>query len=365
MPPADRDEVRDWKDGADPEVLPQAVRSAYSVLSGAVEIRPLGDGLLHQSFHARVADAEFVLQRVSDVFAPEIQDNIRRVTRHLADRGFVSVSLLPTVDGDYSVSLGELGRWRLMTHLGGVSFKRIESLPQARSAGHLIGRFHAALSDFDQPLAPMGIPYRDTALYLDALRAALEIHGDHRLAEDVRPLGEQVLAAFNELGAAVETADCVIHGDLKLQNLLFEGRELPGRDRAFALVDMDTLMRAPLWMELGDAWRSWCNAKGEDVGEANFDLSIFEASLRGFMTGLERELSEAERRSLLTAPERITLEVCARYVTDALEECYFGWDDTRFVTRGDHNLVRAQGQWNGYRAACDARPAREKILAAM
>jgi Ser/Thr protein kinase RdoA (MazF antagonist) len=354
----------EWQDGADPAVLPLAVRSAYPVLSGPLEIRPLGDGLLHQSFHARVGEAEFVLQCVSEVFAPEIHDNIHRVTRHLTARGFRSVSLLPTVDGDYSAALGGLGRWRLMPHLGGVSFKRVQSLAQAHSAGRLIGRFHAALRDFDGPLAPMGIPYRDTPLYLDALRKALLSHPDHRLAGEMRPLGEQVLTAFDELGAAVETADCVIHGDLKLQNLLFEGADAPGRDRAFALVDMDTLMRAPLWVELGDAWRSWCNPKGEDASEAQFDLSIFETSWQGFMEGLGRELSEAERSSLATAPERVTLELCARYVTDALEECYFGWEATRFATRGDHNLVRAQGQWDAFRAACETRDARERILMA-
>jgi Ser/Thr protein kinase RdoA (MazF antagonist) len=357
-------EAHEWQDGADPEVLPPAVPSAFSVLAGAFEIRPLGDGLLHQSFHVRTGEAEFVLQRVSDVFAPEIQDNIRRVTSHLAARGFATVSLLPTVDGSYSADLGALGRWRLMRHLGGVSFERIQSRAQAGSAGLLVGRFHAALQDFDEPLAPMGLSYRNTPLYLAALREALRAHGDHRLVEEVRPVGESVLAAFDELGTAVPTADRVIHGDLKLQNLLFEGREPPGRDRAFALVDMDTLMRAPLWMELGDAWRSWCNPKGEDAGDAQFDLSIFEASLHGFREGLGRELSEAERRSLVTAPERLTLELCARYVTDTLEERYFGWEASRFATLGDHNLVRARGQWEAFRAACEARDARERILMA-
>jgi len=78
---------------------------------------------------------------------------------------------------------------------------------------------------------------------------------------------------------------------------------------------------------------------------------------------LGRPLSETERRSLSTAPERLTLELCTRYVTDSLEECYFGWDDTHFATRGEHNLVRARGQWHLFRAACGTREAREQILA--
>lgn len=356
------DELREWSDGTDPHVLPQAVRLAFPALDGQFEIRPLSGGLLHRSFHVRVGDLEYVLQRVSDVFAPEIHDNIQAVTRHLIAHDFPIAPLLPTLDDETSVLLGSLGRWRLMPHLGGASFRRLQSAAQARSAGALVGRFHAAMRDFDLPLAPMGISYRDSPLYLAAMRDALDTHCNHRLAMKITPLGERVLAAFEELGPPLEVESCVIHGDLKLENLLFESREEPGRDRAFALIDLDTLMYAPLWMELGDAWRSWCNSSGEDTREARFEMLFFEASARGFFEGYGVALSESERRSLVTATERLTLELCARYVTDTLEECYFGWDDSRFAGRGEHNAVRAAGQWCFYEAACECRSERAAIL---
>jgi Ser/Thr protein kinase RdoA (MazF antagonist) len=356
------DEMLGWSDGSDPDVLPEAVRLAFPALEGRIEIRPLSGGLLHRSFQVRVGEFEYVLQRVSDVFAPEIHDNIQAVTQHLIARGFPAASLLPTIDDQSSVWLGPLGRWRLMPHLGGTSFRRLESVAQARSAGALVGRFHAAMRDFDRPLAAMGIPYRDSALYLSSMREALDRHRGHRLAAEITPLGERVLAAFQELGPPIEVERRVIHGDLKLENLLFESQEGPGRDRAFALIDLDTLMRAPLWMELGDAWRSWCNTSGEDTREARFEMSYFEASARGFFEGYDVALSEPERRSLVTATERLTLELCARYVTDTLEECYFGWNDSRFAGRGEHNAVRAAGQWRLYEAACECRSERAAIL---
>ena len=80
------------------------------------------------------------------------------------------------------------------------------------------------------------------------------------------------------------------------------------------------LYRAPLWVELGDAWRSWCNPAGEDTRNARFEMSFFEASTQGFLEGYGFELSDIERSSLGTAIERVTLELCSRYVTDALEE---------------------------------------------
>jgi hypothetical protein len=355
-------ESPEWSDGSDPDILNVEVRGAFAELDGAIKIRPLAGGLLHQSFHVRAGQLEYVLQRVSDVFSPGIHANIDAVTRHLMERGFQTATLLKTRGGSATADIAQLGSWRLMPHLGGASFRRLQSLPQARSAGALVGRFHAALRDFDAPLAPMGIHYRDTTRYLAAMRDAIETHRQHRLAAKIAPLGERILAAFDELGPAPVVDERVIHGDLKLDNLLFESLEEPGRDRAFALIDMDTLMRSTLWIELGDAWRSWCNPAGEDTQKTFFSMPLFEASTRGFFEGYVDDIPDFERESLVTAVERITLELCSRYVTDALEESYFGWDASRFATRGDHNLERATGQWNFYEAACECRAEREVIL---
>jgi len=352
----------DWCDGHDEKVLPAAVRRAFAVLDGPFEMRRLGGGLLHASHHVRTPDAEYVLQRVSEVFAPGIHANIEAVTAQLAARGCPTPRLLRTIDGELSAALGSLGRWRLMTHLGGARFTTIQSIEQARSAGRLVGRFQATMRGFDHPLAPMGIPYRDTPVYLAALSNALVRHADHRLAASMRPLAQHVFEAFETLGPPADLPQRVIHGDLKLQNLLFEGREPPGRDRAFALIDLDTLMWAPLWVELGDAWRSWCNPAGEDGTQTRFDLAIFEASLRGFLEGDTTPLSPEERDSLVTAPERLTLELCARYVTDALEESYFGWDESAYPGRGEHNAARALGQWRCFEAACETRAERAALL---
>lgn len=354
-----------WLDGTDPDVVPSPVRAAFEALADSASglaVRPLSGGLLHQSFHVHVEAGDFVLQRVSEVFSPAIHENIEAVTRHLAVHSVPTTRLVPTVDGALFAALGDLGRWRLMEHLGGASFDRLQSSDQAHSAGALVGRFHAAMRDFQGELAPMGIPYRDTPRYLANLRHAIQAHPEHRLAEPMTRLARQIFDAFDELGAAPDVGTRVIHGDLKLSNLLFEGPRAPESNRAFALVDLDTLMRAPLWVELGDAWRSWCNLTGEDGGEPRFDLAAFEASLVGFAEGYGDCLEEGESASLDTAPERITLELATRFVTDAFEETYWGWDPEQFATRGDHNAARALGQWRLYGAMCETRGDRAAIL---
>ncbi len=355
----------EWLNGLDSDLVPMLVRASFGALADSASglaVRPLSGGLLHQSFHVRVETGDFVLQRVSDVFSPAIHENIEAVTRHLAAHSLPTIRLVPASDGGLYAELGDLGRWRLMEHLGGASFDRLQSSEQARSAGALVGRFHAAMRDFEGELAPMGMPYRDTKRYLANLRQAIETHGDHRLAEPMTRLAEQIFEAFAELGEAPGVETRVIHGDLKLSNLLFEGPRAPESDRAFALVDFDTLMRAPLWVELGDAWRSWCNRSGEDGSGPRFDLKAFEASLVGFAEGYDEPLGEGELASLEAAPERITLELATRFVTDAFEETYWGWDPEGFATRGDHNAARALGQWRLYEAMCEVRADRTAIL---
>lgn len=354
-----------WQDGTDPEVVPLQVRAAFEVLSESGAkffVRPLSGGLLHQSFHVRSEVGDFVLQRVSEVFSPAIHDNIEAVTRHLSAHSIPTTRLVPASGGALYAELGGLGRWRLMQHLGGASFDRLESASQARSAGALVGRFHSAMRDFSGRLAPMGIPYRDTPRYVASMRNSVKCYPDHRLAEPMTQLAEKICGAFEELGEPPNVGARVIHGDLKLSNLLFEGPSAPESERAFALVDLDTLMQAPLWVELGDAWRSWCNLTGEDGAGPSFDLDAFEASLAGFVEGYAERLEVGEADSLETAPERITLELATRFVTDAFEETYWGWDPREFETRGDHNAARALGQWHLYEAMCAVRRDRTAIL---
>lgn len=333
----------------------------FGLAEGAV-VEPLGSGLINDTFAVRAAGEDWVLQRVHTVFSPEIHHNIAAVTEHLAAKGLATPRLRPTTAG--ALWTEREGRvWRVMTRLPGVTFDAMQSPAQARAAGGALGRFHRALEDLDHTFVGLRSGVHDTPAHLQRLREALGRHRAHRLHAAVAPLADALLDAAETLPDLAALPMRVVHGDPKLNNVLFVGAEGPQAEQAVGLIDLDTVAPMQLHLELGDAWRSWCNRAGEDETQARFDLDVFEASVGGYaQTG--PELSAQEREALVHGVEIISLELAARFLADALEESYFGWNRERFGSAGEHNLVRGRGQWSLHEAAVACRAARARILTA-
>jgi|JI6StandDraft_1071083.scaffolds.fasta_scaffold00543_13 Ser/Thr protein kinase RdoA (MazF antagonist) len=325
-------------------------------------VAPLSGGLINQSFAVTAEDGEYVLQRVHPVFAPEVHENIAAVTERLRERGEASPRLLVSRGGRPWVELGAEGVWRVMTRLPGLSFDQVQGPEQARAAGALVGRFHTALEDLDHSFKAVRAGVHDTPAHLRTLTQALAEHGEHRLFPEVAELAAQVFAGYAALPPPGEVPLRVCHGDLKFNNLLFSGTGPEEQVVTTGIIDLDTVGRMPLHHELGDAWRSWCNRGGEDQRAASFDLEVFTASLEGYLAAITISLTPEERRALVHGVEWISLELAARFAADALREAYFGWDRARFPAAGEHNLLRAQGQWAMHRAALQTRDARAALL---
>lgn len=342
------------------------------------ELSPLGGGLINETYLLTVApmalaagavSSRAVLQRLSPVFSPAIHENIRAVTERLTAAGVTTPRLLPTREGGTHVviepSLGSsvtAGVWRLQTFIEGVAFDVVESASQAFAAAACAARFHAALADLAHVFVGLRQGVHDTPVHLGRLREAVGTEAAHRLHGVVAPLAAQILEAATSLPPLPPTPTRIGHGDLKFNNILFAGREKELRDRALCLIDLDTVGPVLLAHELGDAWRSWCNRAGEDAADAALDLEVFAASWEGYASVAGVDVTRDERRALLLGVEWISLELAARFLGDALRESYFGWNPRRFASRGEHNLLRARGQWSLHQALVSSRPARARIL---
>lgn len=345
---------------------PVGIEDAARVLDrwdvGAVaSVGPFGSGLINDTFAVDAAHGRFVMQRVHPVFAPQVHDNIAAVTTRVMERGLPSPQLLATRDGGLWTHDGT-DVWRLMTRVPGVSFGAVGSSTQAHAAAGLLGRFHEALVDLPHEFVGMRVGVHDTPAHLRALTAAIDGGRDHRLFAEVAPLGEAIAERAATLPALDGVPTRVLHGDPKFNNVLFAGTDGDDADRPVCLVDLDTVGPGTLHLELGDMWRSWCNRRGEDERQAAYDASIFEASLAGYASARGAPDGD-EREALVHGVEWITLELAARFAADALVERYFGWDAGRFATRGEHNLVRALGQWTLHQQVVGARDARARALA--
>ncbi len=320
-------------------------------------VAPLGTGLVNRTFLVEHANKNFVLQQVNAIFDPRIHENIHAVTNLLARAGLTTLELVPTLDGRlWSESAGV---WRMYRHIDGVSFDTATSGAQVRSAGRLVGTFHAVLEPAALEFVGARLGVHHTERHLASLQRALVAHEGHRLMNDVRPLAEELVLAAGRLPSLPELALRPGHGDLKLSNVLFERTE---PSRALCLVDLDTVGPIHLAHELGDMWRSWCNRATEDDAEAKLDLDIMRESWLGYCEGLGRSLTADERESALLGIEWISLELSVRFAADALNEAYFGWNSVKFASLGDHNLRRARGQWSLHRAVCRTRQERRSLL---
>ncbi len=324
------------------------VPPAWAALRG-LRVYPCVDaGLIN---HTLLADdpPRYVVQRLNPIFRPEVHDDIEAVTAHLAARGMVTPRLLRTDNGTLCATDDDGATWRVMNYVPGVTVHRVDSAARAHAAGALVGRFHAAVDDLDWDYHHVRPGAHDTELHMRRLDEAVR-------DGEARALADEILGAWSTWEGSLDLPLRHAHGDLKLSNLRFS---IDGE--GLCLLDLDTLSRQTLDVELGDAWRSWCNPVGEDAVEACFDLDVFAAAVVGYQSA--RPLSRAERRALGGAAERIALELSARFCRDVAEDRYFGWNADRFPSRAAHNLFRARGQFNLARSARRQRRAIDAVLA--
>ncbi len=329
-------------------------RAAEQVLGAyglrAVSLEYMDHGLINRTWRVQGENgASYALQRLSPILGPEIHDDIKAVTAHIAARGMATPRLVPTEGGGLYVERDD-GIWRLLTWLGGEFHNRLENTFQAGQAGALLARFHTALADFDHPFASKRRPIHEPDRRIRELEQALSAHRGHSMHSEAERLQLRTLDLLSKLPPMPDTPLRVAHGDPKINNMLFspEGEGL-------AMVDLDSLGRLSLPYELGDAFRSWCNPAGEDSENTKFSVELFEAARSGYLDEA-RFITEEERSCLVDATLCITLELTTRFTADILNDRYFGWDPRRFASRAEHNLLRARGQLSLAESLMTARP---------
>lgn len=345
--------------------VPASVLSRWSAFADASPVA-FGTGLINRTFVVEGSGAhagqKAVLQRLHRIFAPSVNEDLDAVTTHLVKKGLVTPRLLRTDDGAACVSVDEgddvTGNWRMISFVDGQSVDRLSSPEQARAAGALVATFHGAVEDLGYAYRHVREGVHDTKKHLVKLARSMAKHRNHRLGKQAGSVGMEILDAGARLPDLMKLPARHCHGDLKISNLLFDAS-----GKGLCLVDLDTLQKLPWALEMGDALRSWCNPKGEDVDAAAIDVDLFRAAVVGYFSSPKKPfLMPEETGALVDGLFTICVELSARFCADALEESYFGWNEQKYKTRGDHNLVRARGQWTLAKSVRDHRAELEQIV---
>ncbi|HXV26473.1 MAG TPA: phosphotransferase [Candidatus Paceibacterota bacterium] len=327
---------------------------------GAVSgVRRLGGGITNDTFLVSAGRGMFVLQRLHGAFRPEVLADTEAVTARLALHGMRTPRLVRTT----ADTLGYVsGRecWRMLTFVPGRCYQEALSSGQVRSSAELLGRFHRNLDGMEYRFAHRLAHFHDTEHVMRTLERTLRGRRRDAVYAQMEPLASAVLAGYEQVrGQCAGAPERIIHGDPKAANVRFDQTG----QRAVALLDLDTVGRNTVAVELGDAARSWCNRAAEgDWRKARFDLNNFRALVAGYVRGADGAVDRSELDSVPHGVRTICLELAARFITDAFRREYFKLDVRRYRDLGEQNAARARSQVRLYRDLMAKHDAVERIV---
>lgn len=313
------------------------------LLDGNVStVSPFGNGRINATYLVMTDNGtKYVLQRLNPIFAPSVLEDIRALTHAMKERGFTTTELVPTRSGDLGII--ENGQCsRMLTFIPGRTIENGITQEEARSAMALIGRFHQAFADHDHQFAHVRKGFHDTPQIMEGLEKTIADYRGTEKHTALATLGADIEAAHNaNRHAWAHLPKRIIHGDPKLSNIRFAADS----PRAIALLDLDTMGRHSIVVDIADAARSWCNQHDEgDAKHARFDLDIFRVMMEGYAETADF-LTKEEREAIPGAIAQIALELSARFATDAYRESYFTLDREHYPDLFTQNSAKARAQF--------------------
>lgn len=318
---------------------PIAEKAVLFTSSPVVSISRISDGSINDTYEVTTEDGVFILQKMSPIFDPSVMDNLEMVQEELKVAGVRIPEGMRTVHGDGYVVNGGGAWYRALSYIPGRTIHSHISSAGAKSAGRLAGAFHSALSDHSYTLHEAIKHFHDTPYYFSRMARIAEEYNDTEKESTLTPIVENIQKRYALLDVqATDLPTRIIHADLKISNIRFSAEG----DEAIALIDMDTLMHGSVIVEMGDALRSWCGTNGEDDPVQVFDFDIAQAALLGYKETASA-ITEEEINAIPDGIALLTLELAARFVTDAYEEKYFA-QSSHYPNLYEQNKTKAENQ---------------------
>ena len=307
-------------------------------------------------FKSNASTKRYILQRINhNVFLDPkgLMRNIEAVTSHLSQKIEIlggdprreTLTLIPTVDGNYYLQTEEGDYWRAYHFINNArTYEFVESLDHVYHVAKAFGNFQNRLSDYPSTQLVETIPdFHNTRVRFDSLIEA--VNKDHlNRAGSSKPEIEFVQQHVKDTSVLVDMLEQgqlperITHNDTKFNNVMIDNETGVG----VCVIDLDTVMPGISLYDFGDAVRSLANPAAEDerdLTQVLFDLEIFDRYTNGYLDAVGDILSPAEIRHLPFSAVLMTLECGMRFLTDHLQ------GDTYFkIHRQGQNLDRCRTQ---------------------
>ncbi len=352
--------------------------SKFNVDGEVVFAEPYGSGHINTTICVTIRCGEntrdYILQRINkNVFKDphRLMENFVGVTAFLRNKIIAlggdpereTINVVMARDGR-SYCIDETGEyWRLLRFVSGsVCYDRVERPEQFYDSAVAFGKFQSLLADYPAQTLHETIPnFHNTPERLRIFKEAVRADVCGRVAEVSQEIA--FVLEREEFANTLERAHAdgrlplkVTHNDTKLNNILFAGET----GAAHCVIDLDTILPGYPVNDFGDSIRFGATTAAEDeadLSKVNFDISLYELYVKGFIEGAGDGLSDCEREMLPIGAIMMTYECGMRFLTDYLS------GDTYFKTsREKHNLDRARNQFKLVRDMESMLPKMHKIV---
>ncbi len=350
------------------------ITQAFRLNSETIDITPLGDGLINDTFKVTTNSGHYALQRINNAVFQDVdllQDNIGKVTGHIrekllqkdpkADISRKVLEFLPLKDSAKTYFADNEGNfWRISAFIEGSHNINEVNEKSSRLAGEAFGEFEAMLADIPDKLGETIPDFHNMPLRLKQLRQAIKDNPKGR-AKEVADLieladkyGEQMCLAEKHHSEGL-LPKRICHCDTKVGNILFDEE-----GKVLCVIDLDTVMPSFVFSDFGDFLRTAANPVAEDSPEydkIDFRMDIFRSFTEGYLRATESFLTPLERKMLPYAAQLFAFMQGVRFLTD-----YINGDTYYKIKYPEHNLVRARNQMTLFLSALKKEDEMAKIV---
>lgn len=333
------------------------IAEQFAIRGEILSIDTLGDGFINDTYIIRtIGDSpDYILQRKNrNVFrdVEGMMDNIGKVTAHIRRKVIAAggnpdrevLTVIPTRNGSLSFKDEDGEFWAISLFIPDtLAIHGVSDPGIARKGGEGIGRFQRQLADFKETLSEIIPGFHDIRHRLNQWDQSLAADRGGRkdsVTEEIEWIESRRdrMMALKEKIESGEIPSRVTHNDTKIDNILFDGE-----GEALCVIDLDTVMSAPVLYDFGDAIRSYANTGKEDdrdLDNVEISLDMFRGFAEGYLSQCGDALRQSEIDNLALSALYITYEQVLRFLMD-----YIDGDTYYKVKYPEHNLVRARAQY--------------------